>query len=86
MGWSETFLQTLKNNDVRFITYVPDNVLTPLVKGVTSDNYFMSVNATREDEAIGMVAGAAQPPRDPALVRSRFMKGLGTSRGGALDA
>jgi thiamine pyrophosphate-dependent acetolactate synthase large subunit-like protein len=30
--------------------------------------------------------GAAQPPRDPALVRSRFMKALGTSRGGALDA
>jgi sulfopyruvate decarboxylase alpha subunit len=58
MGWSETFLQTLKNNDVRFITYVPDNVLTPLIKGATSDNYFMSVTATREDEAIGMVAGA----------------------------
>lgn len=58
MGWSETFVQTLKNNDVRFITYVPDNVLTPLIKGVTSDNYFISVNATREDEAIGMVAGA----------------------------
>jgi thiamine pyrophosphate-dependent acetolactate synthase large subunit-like protein len=30
--------------------------------------------------------GAAQPPRDPALVRNRFMIGLGTSRGGALDA
>jgi thiamine pyrophosphate-dependent acetolactate synthase large subunit-like protein len=30
--------------------------------------------------------GAAQPPRDPALIRNRFMKGLGTSRGGALDA
>jgi thiamine pyrophosphate-dependent acetolactate synthase large subunit-like protein len=30
--------------------------------------------------------GAAQPPRDPALVRNRFMRGLGTARGGALDA
>jgi thiamine pyrophosphate-dependent acetolactate synthase large subunit-like protein len=30
--------------------------------------------------------GAAQTPRDPALIRSRFMKGLGTGRGGALDA
>jgi thiamine pyrophosphate-dependent acetolactate synthase large subunit-like protein len=29
--------------------------------------------------------GAAQTPRDPALIRSRFMKGLGTGRGGALD-
>src|SRR3954470_13857081 len=58
MGWSETFIATLKANDVRFVSYVPDNVLSPLLKGVTSDNYFISVNATREDEAIGMVAGA----------------------------
>ncbi len=43
MGWSDTFVETLKNNDVRFFTYVPDNVLTPLIKGVTSDNYFISV-------------------------------------------
>ncbi len=58
MGWSEIFLQTLKDNDVRLVTYVPDNVLTPLIDGVTTDNYFMPVNATREDEAIGTVAGA----------------------------
>jgi thiamine pyrophosphate-dependent acetolactate synthase large subunit-like protein len=30
--------------------------------------------------------GAAQTPRDPALIRSRFMKGLGTGHSGALDA
>ncbi len=29
--------------------------------------------------------GVAQPPRDPALVRNRFMKGLGTGRASALD-
>jgi sulfopyruvate decarboxylase TPP-binding subunit len=37
---------------------VPDNVLTPLLKGVTADNYFLSACATREDEAIATVAGA----------------------------
>jgi sulfopyruvate decarboxylase TPP-binding subunit len=58
MSWSDIFLKSLKDNDVRLVTYVPDNVLTPLIKGVTSDNYFMSANATREDEAIGMVTGA----------------------------
>jgi thiamine pyrophosphate-dependent acetolactate synthase large subunit-like protein len=30
--------------------------------------------------------GAGQTVRDPALIRSRFMRGLGTGRGGALDA
>ena len=29
--------------------------------------------------------GQGQTVRDPALIRNRFMKGLGTSRGGALD-
>jgi len=58
MTWSDTFLDAFKKNDVRFIGYVPDDVLTPLIKGVTADSYFVSVNATREDEAMGMVAGA----------------------------
>jgi sulfopyruvate decarboxylase alpha subunit len=58
MTWSETILQTLKDNDVRLVSYVPDNVLTPLIDGVIGDNYFMSVCATREDEALGVVAGA----------------------------
>ncbi|HEY1982406.1 MAG TPA: thiamine pyrophosphate-dependent enzyme [Xanthobacteraceae bacterium] len=31
-------------------------------------------------------SGKGQTPRDPALIRSRFMRGLGTGRGGALDA
>ena len=48
----------LKDNDVRLVTYVPDNVLTPLIKGIHPDNYFMPANATREDEAMGIVAGA----------------------------
>jgi thiamine pyrophosphate-dependent acetolactate synthase large subunit-like protein len=29
--------------------------------------------------------GEVQPPRDPALVRNRFMKGLGSERAGILD-
>ena len=58
MAWSDAFLKVLKDNDVRLVTYVPDNVLTPLIDGVHADNYFMPVVATREDEAIGMAAGA----------------------------
>jgi hypothetical protein len=58
MTWSDAFISTLKDNDVRLVSYMPDNVLTPLIKGVTGDNYFRSINATRGDEAIGAVAGA----------------------------
>jgi len=58
MSWSDTLLAILKENDVRLVSYVPDNVLTPLLAGVTADNYFLSLGATREDEAIGAVTGA----------------------------
>jgi hypothetical protein len=33
MGWPETFLQTLKDHDVRLVTYGPDNVLKGLGTG-----------------------------------------------------
>src|SRR5947199_8719547 len=58
MAWADSFLRTLKENDVRLVTYVPDNVLTPLIDGAAADNYFMSIGATREDGAIGTLAGA----------------------------
>ena len=35
MSWSDAFLAILKDNDVRLISYVPDNVLTPrFMKGL----------------------------------------------------
>ena len=58
MTWSDSFLRSLKDNDVRLVTYVPDNVLTPLIDGAAADNYFMSVGATREDEALGTLRAA----------------------------
>jgi sulfopyruvate decarboxylase TPP-binding subunit len=45
-------MRILKNNGVRLITYVPGNVLTPLMVDVSADNYFLPVVAPREDEAI----------------------------------
>jgi hypothetical protein len=38
MTWSDTLLRILKDNDIRLIAYVPDNVLTPLIAGVSADN------------------------------------------------
>src|SRR5436189_4307636 len=58
MTWADSFLRTLKENDVRLVSYVPDNVLTPLISGAAADNSFISVGATREDEAVGTLAGA----------------------------
>jgi sulfopyruvate decarboxylase TPP-binding subunit len=58
MTWSDIVLATLKENEVRFVTYVPDNILTPLIRGVTADDAFVCVGATREDEAVATATGA----------------------------
>ena len=56
--WHAILRETLKANDVRLVTYVPDRVLTPLIKGVHDDPFFTALVTTREEEAVGIVTGA----------------------------
>jgi sulfopyruvate decarboxylase alpha subunit len=57
-GWHERVVKALKANDVRLVTYIPDNVLTPLIDAVHADSYFRVLCPAREEEAAGIVAGA----------------------------
>ena len=41
------------DNDVRLFPDAPDNAPTPLIAGMRTDNYFLAVVATREDEPVG---------------------------------
>jgi sulfopyruvate decarboxylase alpha subunit len=56
--WHGIILQTLKRNDVRLVPYVPDRVLTPLIKSLHADSFFISFATAREEEAVGIVSGA----------------------------
>jgi sulfopyruvate decarboxylase alpha subunit len=58
MTWHDTFLRILRENEIRLVAYVPDNVLVPLIEGVAANNDFVAVGATREDEAVGIATGA----------------------------
>jgi sulfopyruvate decarboxylase alpha subunit len=57
-AWHALVHDTLKANDVRLVTYVPDRVLTPLIKSVHADAFFTAFATTREEEALGIVSGA----------------------------
>ena len=57
-AWNDVVRDTLKANEVRLVTYVPDNVLKPLIAGVHADPFFTAFPTTREEEALGIVAGA----------------------------
>ena len=58
VGWHQIAVETLKRNSVDLVVYVPDNVLKPLIKAIHEDSYFTAFSATREEEAVGIVAGA----------------------------
>jgi sulfopyruvate decarboxylase alpha subunit len=56
--WYEIVLRTLKRNEVKLVTYVPDKVLIPLIEALHADPFFLTFSTTREEEALGIVAGA----------------------------
>ena len=58
MSWHTSLLGALKANDVRLVTYIPDNVLAPLIAGLHADPWFRVICPAREEEAAGIVAGA----------------------------
>jgi sulfopyruvate decarboxylase alpha subunit len=57
-AWHDLVLQSLKRNDIRLVPYVPDRVLTTLIKNLHADPFFTTFPTAREEEAVGIVAGA----------------------------
>jgi sulfopyruvate decarboxylase alpha subunit len=57
-SWHDIVLQTLKRNDIRLVPYVPDRVLTPLIRNLHADPFFSVFATAREEEAAGIVSGA----------------------------
>ncbi|RDV02044.1 thiamine pyrophosphate-binding protein [Undibacter mobilis] len=56
--WEEIVIRVLKKNEVRLVSHVPDNVLSRLIRLIEEDPYFTVISPAREEEAIGIVAGA----------------------------
>ena len=56
--WHEVVLETFKRNDIRLVPYVPDRVLTTLIKNIHADPFFTTFPTAREEEAVGIVSGA----------------------------
>ena len=58
MTWAETIVECLKDADISLITYVPDISIHQVTRLMEEDDYFHVVSATREEEAVGIAAGA----------------------------
>src|SRR6202522_2042407 len=57
-AWHEIVRDVLKRHKVSLVTYVPDNVLRPLIELVHADPFFTAFAVAREEEALGINAGA----------------------------
>jgi len=57
-AWHEIVRDVLKRHAVSLVTYVPDNVLRPLIDAVHGDPFFTAFSVAREEEGLGIVAGA----------------------------
>jgi len=56
-AWHEIVRETLKRNQIKLAPYVPDRVLTPLIRALHDDPFFTTFAAAREEEALGIVTG-----------------------------
>jgi sulfopyruvate decarboxylase alpha subunit len=56
--WHGIIQQVLKRNEIQLVPYVPDRVLTTLIKNLHADPYFTTFPTAREEEAVGIVSGA----------------------------
>lgn len=56
--WEECVVRVLKANDVSLVTYVPDNVLSRLIRQIEADPFFTVIAPAREEEAVAIVTGA----------------------------
>lgn len=71
---SDVFVQAMQNVGVNFFTGVPDSILGGIIAELMIRGVY--IPAVREDEAVGMAAGAYMAGRVPAILMQN--SGLGT--------
>jgi sulfopyruvate decarboxylase alpha subunit len=57
-AWHQITVDVLKRHKVDLVTYVPDNVLRPLIDAVHADDFFTAFSVAREEEGLGILSGA----------------------------
>ena len=73
MNWAQRIIRSLKDTQVSLVAYVPDNNISQIVDRMKDDPFFQLVPASREEEAIGIAAGAYAVGRNSAV----FMQSSG---------
>lgn len=68
MTWDERVADALREHDVTYVAYLPDSRVWPLIDRLEGDDGFDVHLVAREEEAVGLLAGAWLGGRRGALV------------------
>jgi sulfopyruvate decarboxylase alpha subunit len=77
MAWSDVVLECFKAHKIEMIVHIPDTILTELLKSLVADDYFDVISPTREEEGVGILAGAYLGGKHGALLMQN--SGLGNA-------
>jgi hypothetical protein len=66
--WHERVVKVLKANEVRLVTYIPDNVLTALIQAVHADPWFRAICPARVPQTLGIEHFAVERLEDVEFV------------------
>jgi sulfopyruvate decarboxylase alpha subunit len=58
MSWNDSIVAALKRHEVKLIAYLPDSIVYRVLSLLEKDPYFEMVPVAREEECVGILAGA----------------------------
>ncbi len=58
MQWTESIVAALKRHDLKQIAYLPDTIVQRVLAVIEKDPFFDLVPVAREEECVGILAGA----------------------------
>jgi sulfopyruvate decarboxylase TPP-binding subunit len=67
-------VKVLKANEVRLVTYIPDNVLTALIQAVHADPWFRAICPARVPQTLGIEHFAVERLEDVEFVLDGMIK------------
>lgn len=67
MLWTESIVAALKRHEVKLIAYLPDSIVYRVLALLEKDPFFRLVPVAREEEGVGILAGAYLGGRRGAL-------------------
>ena len=73
MNWAEALVRHFKESNISLMVYVPDSSVDQCAQLMRKDPFFHVVSAAREEEAIGIAAGAYVSGRNASV----FMQSSG---------